>query len=369
MQDHRRPAAQANWTAVLLLLVIAGMLAWHYYPRGMPAPAPEITPRGNLAEDEKSTIEVFRQASPSVVNVTTLAVRQGSFNLDVQQIPQGAGSGFIWDDDGHIVTNYHVIQNADAARITLSDHSTWPAKVVGAFPDSDLAVLRTSAPKNRLPRLRIGTSADLLVGQKVFAIGNPFGLDQTLTTGVISALGREIDSVTRRPIKGVVQTDAAINPGNSGGPLLDSAGRLIGVNTAIYSPSGASSGIGFAIPVDEVYRIVPQLIAHGKVVRPGLGVQIAPDALTKKVNVEGVLIMGVQPGSPAQKVGLRATRRSADGGIVLGDIITAIDGQAIASVEDLFTTLAKRKVGDEVTLTIVRDEASIQIKVILDEVQ
>jgi len=211
-----------------------------------------ITPRGDLAEEEKTTIALFRQASPSVVHITTLAVRQDAFSLDVFQIPQGTGSGFVWDNQGRIVTNFHVIRDADAAQVTLADHSSWKARLVGAYPDKDLAVLMVDAPKDRLHPIAIGTSHDLQVGQRLFAIGNPFGLDQSLTTGIISALGREIESVNRRAIKDMIQTDAAINPGNSGGPLLDSSGRLIGVNTAIYSPSGASAGIGFAIPVDEV---------------------------------------------------------------------------------------------------------------------
>ena len=232
-----------------------------------------VTARGELFSGEKSTIALFRQASPAVVNITAIGVQRDLFTLNLYQIPQGTGSGFVWDTRGNIITNFHVIQNADTAQVTLADQSNWKARVVGVAPDKDLAVLRIDAPANRLPPIPLGTSKDLQVGQSVFAIGNPFGLDQTLTTGVISALNREIESVTRRPIQGVIQSDAAINPGNSGGPLLDSAGRLIGVNTAIYSPSGASAGIGFAIPVDTVNRIVPELIRSGKVTRPGLGVK------------------------------------------------------------------------------------------------
>ncbi|MBM4297498.1 MAG: trypsin-like serine protease, partial [Deltaproteobacteria bacterium] len=211
-----------------------------------------VAPRGELRGDEKSTIALFKQASPAVVNITAIGVERDMFTLNLYQIPQGTGSGFVWDTTGNIITNFHVIQNADAAQVTLADQSNWKARVVGVAPDKDLAVLKIDAPANKLQPIPIGTSKDLQVGQSVFAIGNPFGLDQTLTTGIISALNREIESVTRRPIQGVIQSDAAINPGNSGGPLLDSAGRLIGVNTAIYSPSGASAGIGFAIPVDTV---------------------------------------------------------------------------------------------------------------------
>jgi S1-C subfamily serine protease len=225
-----------------------------------------VTPRGDLAADEKATIELYSQSRRSVVHITTLAVRGDRLSMNVQKVPEGTGSGLIWDDAGHVVTNYHVIQHADDAIVTLSDQSSWRAKLVGAHPDRDVAVLQIDAPKDRLRPIPVGRSDDLQVGQKVFAIGNPFGLDQTLTTGVISALNREIESVTKRTIPGVIQTDAAINPGNSGGPLLDSSGRLIGVNTAIYSPSGGGSvGIGFAIPVDEVRRVVPQLIRTGHV--------------------------------------------------------------------------------------------------------
>jgi S1-C subfamily serine protease len=257
----------------LLFLLLALVLLWRFWPgmslrysnQDVNSGPRAIAARGDLTEDEKSTINIFEKESPSVVHITTSAVLRDRVTRDAFQIPHGTGTGFIWDDKGHIVTNYHVIQGADVAEVTLSDHSTFKARLVGSFPESDLAVLIIAAPKNRLRPIRLGTSKDLLVGQKVLAIGNPFGLDQTLTQGIISALNREIQSVTRRPIKNVIQTDAAINPGNSGGPLLDSSGRLIGVNTAIYSPSGAYAGIGFAIPVDEVNRVAPQLIRQGKV--------------------------------------------------------------------------------------------------------
>ncbi len=244
-------------------------------------------------------------ASPSVVYLTSLALKRDIFSLNLFEIPHGAGSGFVWDQDGHIITNFHVIQEASGARVTLADHSVWDAQLVGTAPDQDLAVLYINAPKHQLKPIAIGTSGDLQVGQKVFAIGNPFGLDQTLTTGIISALGREINAVTGRTISGVIQTDAAINPGNSGGPLLDSAGRLIGVNTAIYSPSGVSTGIGFAVPVDTVNRVVPQLIRHGRIIRPGLGVRIADDATARRFGLQGVLIIQVEKGSAAETAGLR----------------------------------------------------------------
>ena len=269
-----RPRPTINKGMLTVLCLLAGLLLWRSWHSAMAPPAAPpraITPRGDLAADEKSTIELFREASPSVAYITTLAVRRDRFSLNVTEIPQGTGSGFLYDDQGHVVTNFHVIQDADEARVTLADGSTYDGFLVGTEPDLDLAVLRIRAAPGRLKPLPLGTSGDLEVGQKVFAIGSPFGLDQTLTTGVISGLGREIQAVTGRAIRGVIQTDAAINPGNSGGPLLDSAGRLIGVNTAIYSPSGTYAGVGFAVPVDLVNRAVPQLIQHGKVARPGTG--------------------------------------------------------------------------------------------------
>lgn len=325
-----------------------------------------VTARGELFSGEKSTIALFRQASPAVVNITAIGVQRDLFTLNLYQIPQGTGSGFVWDTRGNIITNFHVIQNADTAQVTLADQSNWKARVVGVAPDKDLAVLRIDAPANRLPPIPIGTSKDLQVGQSVFAIGNPFGLDQTLTTGVISALNREIESVTRRPIQGVIQSDAAINPGNSGGPLLDSAGRLIGVNTAIYSPSGASAGIGFAIPVDTVNRIVPELIRSGKVTRPGLGVQIADEQIAQRLGVSGVLVVDVAKGSAASRAGIQPTRRDAEGRLRLGDIIVAIDGKKVTTPNDLFLLLEKYQIGDAVTISMLRDGKTIQAKVTLE---
>lgn len=333
------------------------------------AAARPVTARGELAPQEKSTVTLFRQASPSVVHITAIAVQRDLFTLKPYQIPEGTGSGFIWDTTGNIITNFHVIQNADVAQVTLADQSNWKAKLVGAAPDKDLAVLKIDAPANRLPAIPVGISKDLQVGQSVFAIGNPFGLDQSLTTGVISALGREIESVTRRPIQGVIQTDAAINPGNSGGPLLDSAGRLIGVNTAIYSPSGASAGIGFAIPVDTVNRIVPELIRFGKVTRPGIGVQIAEDQIADRLGVNGVLVVDVVPGSVAAKAGLRPTRREASGRVRLGDVITAIDGKKVVSPNELYLTLDNYKVGDTINVSLLRDGKIVQAKLTLEAVQ
>jgi len=373
-QGQTRKSYGTSIAVVIALCLLAALLTKQSWvgsavltdPRAAPR---QIAARGDLAPQEKSTIALFRQASPSVVHITAIAVQRDLFTLKPYQIPEGTGSGFIWDTSGNVITNFHVIQNADAAQVTLSDQSNWKAKLVGAAPDKDLAVLKIDAPANRLPAIPVGTSKDLQVGQSVFAIGNPFGLDQSLTTGVISALGREIESVTRRPIQGVIQTDAAINPGNSGGPLLDSAGRLIGVNTAIYSPSGASAGIGFAIPVDTVNRIVPEVIRYGKVTRPGIGIQIAEDQIAERLGVNGVLVVDVVAGSAAAKAGLRPTRREVSGRVRLGDVITAINGQKVASPNELFLLLEKYKVGDAVNVTVLRDEKSVQIKMTLDAVQ
>jgi S1-C subfamily serine protease len=328
-----------------------------------------VSPRGDLASAEKAVIALFRQASPSVLHITAISVQRDFFTLNLYQIPEGTGSGFVWDHSGNIITNFHVIQNADVAQVTLGDQTTWKARRVGVAPDKDIAVLRIDAPTNRLQPIPIGTSKDLQVGQSVFAIGNPFGLDQSLTTGVISALGREIESVTRRPIQGVIQTDAAINPGNSGGPLLDSGGRLIGVNTAIYSPSGVSAGIGFAIPVDTVNRIVSELIRYGKVTRPGIGVQIAEEQIADRLGVQGILIVDVVPGSAAAKAGLRPTRREGSGRVRLGDVITAIDGKKVESPNELFILLENYKVGDVVSISLLRDGKVTQTKVTLEAVQ
>lgn len=324
-----------------------------------------VTPRGDLAADEQATIELFQQASPSVVYITSLTVQRSFFNLNILEIPQGNGSGFVWDQQGHIVTNFHVIQNADAAQVTLADQSTWEARLIGVAPEKDLAVLRIEAPKEKLRPIPLGTSHELKVGQKAFAIGNPFGLDQTLTTGIVSALGREIESVAGIQIPDVIQTDAAINPGNSGGPLLDSGGRLIGVNTAIYSPSGASAGVGFAIPVDTVNWVVPDLIAYGKLIRPTLGVQTASPQLTQRLGIEGALILNVLPGSGAEQAGLRPTRRDAFGRVKLGDIIVAIDDYPVRSSNDLILLLEKRKAGEKVRVTVLRDDQKYQVEIIL----
>jgi S1-C subfamily serine protease len=378
MDNNNSPTAGlSHWAAIAAAISITfvtfvlGQQPWlDSATLNDPKSAPRaVSSRAELWPDERSTIGLFRQASPAVVNITAIGVQRDLFTLNLYQIPQGTGSGFVWDTKGNIITNFHVIQNAAAAQVTLADQSNWKAQVVGVAADKDLAVLRIDAPADRLRPIPVGTSKELQVGQSVFAIGNPFGLDQSLTTGVISALGREIDSVTRRPIQGVIQTDAAINPGNSGGPLLDSAGRLIGVNTQIYSPTGASAGIGFAIPVDTVNRIVPELIRSGKIIRPGLGVELAEEQIAKKIGVNGVLIVDVMRGGPAAKAGIRPTRRESSGRVILGDVITAIEGKRVESPNDLFLILENHQVGDTVTVALLRDGKTVQTKVTLEAVQ
>jgi S1-C subfamily serine protease len=327
--------------------------------RGAIPPRPEP----DLQEEERATISLFEHASPAVVYITSLAVRRNAFSLDLTQIPQGSGSGFIWDRQGHVVTNYHVIAGAGAAQVTLADQSTWEARLVGGAPEKDLAVLKIDAPASKLPPLPIGRSENLRVGQSVFAIGNPFGLDQTLTTGVISALGREIQSAAGVPIRDVVQTDAAINPGNSGGPLLDSAGRLIGVNTAIYSPSGTYAGIGFAIPAHDVSWVVPDLIRYGRVQRPTLGIVLAPEGLAQRLGLEGAVIYRVAPGSGAAAAGLRGLELDKRGRPELGDVIVTLNGTAVASSGDLLLALENQKAGATVRVGLLRGDRRVEVPV------
>ncbi len=367
------------WLAILLFVVVigaalaAGFLIRHWIGTWSSSPADAlpraVTPRGDLMDIEKTTIAIYNKAKPSVVHVTALTEQADAFGLNVQEVPQDTGTGFIWDKDGHIVTNFHVVQAAvggGAVQVTLADQtSAIDGTVVGYYPDKDIAVIKIAPPLGKeLTPIPIGASANLQVGQSVFAIGNPFGLDQTLTTGVVSAVGREIQSVTKRPIKNVIQTDAAINPGNSGGPLLDSDGLLIGMNTAIYSPSGASSGIGFAIPVDEINRVAPAIIKrNGLLTHPGLGALYAPDQWMRSHGLPGVMVYRVTPGGPADKAGLKPLRRNQ-----LGDLITAVDGKPIQTESDLDAALDQHNIGDTVTLSILRggaDGERMDVKVTL----
>jgi len=323
---------------------------------------PQVQPKEVLVaqpflELEQRTIDVFERVSPSVVFITTKARRRSYFNMNVQEIPRGTGSGFIWDDQGHIVTNYHVLQEGNAFEVRFSDHTEMPAEIIGLWPDKDLAVLKVaSIPKGSHP-VNFGSSSNLKVGQFVYAIGNPFGLDQTLTMGVVSALGRTIKSVSGRDIDDVIQTDAAINPGNSGGPLVDTSGNLVGINTMIYSPSGASAGIGFAVPSKIINRVIPQLITHGEVIRPVIGFISHPrnDYIMQRLGYQGVMIYQLQAGGPAEKAGMHEVVSPKYGDPILGDIITKIDKNTISNFDDLMVTMEKYKTGDVVTIEFIRD--------------
>ncbi len=322
----------------------------------------------DLSDEEKNTISVFEQATKSVVYITNTSIRRDPWSLNLFEVPQGSGTGFVWSRLGHIVTNFHVVYNADTISITTADQEEYRAKVVGVDPDHDLAVLQIDVPKKGVPPIRLGSSQGLLVGQQVLAIGNPFGLDHTLTTGVVSAIGRTIKSMTNRTIEGVIQTDAAINPGNSGGPLLDRKGRVIGINTQIVSPSGAYAGIGFAVPVDTIKRVVPDLIRYGKLRKPGLGVRLVADAIVKRWGLTGVVIRRVERGSAAEKAGLRGVREGRFGKFILGDVIVGLAGTPVKSLDEFLTTLDKLKIGATVTVDFLRDGQQKQTRVILQEI-
>ncbi len=376
MTFSRTPSRRSPFSPLVVvafaIIAVAAITGWLVPRRGPESPPAAIEPRpvvarGDLAADEQNAIEVFRQVSPATVHIRTAQTAVDFFSLNLFAIPKGSGSGFIWDEQGHVVTNFHVIEGADQAQVTLADQTTWRASVVGVYPDKDLAVLRIGAPREKLRPIPIGESKSLQVGQKVFAIGNPFGLDQTLTTGIVSALNREIESVTGRPIRGVIQTDAAINPGNSGGPLLDSAGRLIGVNTAIYSPSGTFAGIGFAIPVDEVNRVVPRLIRDGRMIRPILGVRVAPPAFTQALGIaHGVAILGVDRNSAAARAGLQPFVPARDGAVIAGDLIVAVNGTPTPDPDTLIDLIERFQPGETVTLTVERAGHRREVTVTLD---
>jgi len=339
---------------IMLLIAVATLLLAQATPTAEPR---VVTPRGELGADERATIELFRNARESVVFISTRQHVTNFWTRNVYSVPRGSGSGLVWDAAGHIVTNFHVIEGASEAQIQLADGRQFSASLVGASPQHDLAVLKIGGAGFVAPaRVPIGSSGDLQVGQNVFAIGNPFGLDWTLTKGIVSALDRSLPNEDGPDIRHLVQTDAAINPGNSGGPLLDSAGRLIGINTAIYSPSGASAGIGFAVPVDTVMRVVPQLIADGRYTRPTLGVESDDeinDRLKRVSGIEGVFVLRVDPGSVADRAGLSAAQRTRRG-VVPGDIITALNSRPVSRVGDLLARLDDFRVGQTVELTLLR---------------
>ena len=359
------------WLVAILLIAVAGVMLQNagFLPGFGGRAATEsraVTPRGDLSDDEKTTIQIFREASPSVVHITTLTHQRDLLSFNMQEIPEGTGTGFVYDDAGHVVTNFHVIRNAQAAKVMLADNSTWEAKLIGFEPDKDVAVLKIDAPPGRLKKIAIGESGDLQVGQKVFAIGSPFGLDQTLTTGVISGLGREIASISGRMIEGVIQTDAAINPGNSGGPLLDSAGRLIGVNTMIVSHSGEFSGVGFAVPVDIVNQVIPELIKSGRLEKGTLGIKPFDDSIARRLGIsKGALVNQVYDNGAAAVAGMLPTYVDDDDVIHLGDIITEIAGRAIRNIGDIQKALDGKKPGEEIDVVVARGKKKVTLHVTL----
>ncbi len=352
---------------IFKVMAVIGLICWAYLlgswqvnpteEVAVVTPAEFVAKDPSLAKSELATISLFEAAAPAVVFITTTTLRRDFWSMRAMEIPQGTGSGFFWDREGHIVTNYHVVQGARRIKVTLADQSQYDADYVGGEPGKDLAVLKLkNLDINKIHPLPIGDSNKLRVGQSTFAIGNPFGLDHTLTTGIVSALGREIESVSGVPIKDVIQTDAAINPGNSGGPLLNSSGELIGVNTAIYSPSGAYAGIGFSIPVDVLEWVVPELIKYGAVRRADLGIKLVPDRIQQRLGIKsGLLILQVTPGGVAEKAGLKPTLQNRYGEIILGDVITKIGNQAVNSSSDLQLALESFKDGDNVSLQYVRN--------------
>jgi 2-alkenal reductase len=347
-------------TLSILLILLAAFVVQPYIDRvffsGTPRP---VEPRGNLAEAERTAIEIFERVSPSVVQVVARAAAAGAPGLDEEGAGVQSGTGFMWDTSRHVVTNSHVVAGTREVVVRLASGDVVQAQPVGVAESYDLAVLRLGGVRQLPPAVNVGTSTDLKVGQWAFAIGNPFGLDQSLTTGVISALKRRLPTTAGREIGNVIQTDAAINPGNSGGPLLDSAGRLIGVNTAIFSPSGANAGVGFAIPVDVVNRVVPQLIRNGRVPTPGIGIVAASEEMAARLGAEGVVVVRTMPGSPAEQAGLRGVDPRTG---VLGDVIVAVDGKPVHNLANLTDQLEQAGVGKTVELSIKRGGATTSVK-------
>ena len=364
--------------STLVLLLVGGLGAWWLgahsrYARGVAAEEPHlVVPRGNLAADEQSTVDLFRNTRDSVVYVEPLETVDTPFRNTSREEPIGTGSGFVWDTAGHIVTNFHVVQDENggpdpvSALVTLHDGTQYESRKVVCYPAKDIAVLTIDAPPDQLHPIVVGSSHDLQVGQKAFAIGNPYGFDYSLTHGIISALDREMESVGQRRITGVIQTDAAVNPGNSGGPLLDSAGRLIGMNTMIYSESGSSAGLGFAVPVDEINRVVTQLIATGKVVQPGLGIE-GTSVNVRRVGGPAQAIMRVHPGSAAERAGLRGTV-TRGGRRTQGDIILEVDGKPVEDSDDLMNAVETMPIGSSVKVHILRDGQELDVPVVLQQI-
>jgi len=311
----------------------------------------------DLMPVENKSIEIYKRAVPSTVNVSNIKLSRNFFYGEVE-VPQGAGSGWVWDSEGHIITNFHVVQGGSRFVITFfNDSKQYTAKIIGTAPEKDIAVLKLEEKPSKLTPIQVGSSKELQVGQFSFAIGSPFGLDYTLTSGVVSALGRKIDGIGGVKINDMIQTDAAINMGNSGGPLLDSSGKLIGMNTVIFSTSGSSAGLGFAVPADTIKMIVPQLIKHGKVIRPGLGIGIAPESWKMRIlgYEKGLVISFVDEKGSAAKAGLKGLTQDRAGRIYLGDIILSVDGVDVNNLDDIYQVLERHKIGDYVEVKFKRE--------------
>lgn len=351
--------------ALLVLTAVPGCEDRNSVP---PSEAPTVIPR-ITSSDEDNNVEIFKRASPSTVFITNRQLTRDLFTMNVFEIPRGTGTGIIWSSDGIIVTNAHVIEGANRIIVGLSDQSTWEAKLVGLARGKDIAVLKIEAPASRLKPMPVGDSSKLEVGRKVLAIGNPFGLDYTLTTGIISALGREIISPNGRKIRNVIQTDAAINPGNSGGPLLDSTGRLIGINTAIIGPGGGSAGIGFAVPVNTVRKVVPQLLRHGRMIRPVMGLDATEDRIAQNLGISGVIVMSVDSGKGAAKAGMMGLTRAPDGRIMIGDVIVGVNDREINNSDDLLNAMEQHKPGDVVKVKTLRRGKTRLFQVVLSAPQ
>jgi S1-C subfamily serine protease len=321
-------------------------------------------PISALTEDEQNTIDIVKKTTNSVVFVTNIQLVKDFF-YEEEAVARGTGSGFVWDNSGHIVTNYHVIEEGDVFAVTLPNQEYRKARLVGTVIEKDIAVLQVEGDLKGLTPLKIGSSTNLQVGQKVIAIGNPFGFDHTVTTGIVSALGRNIRGAGNVTIRDMIQTDASINPGNSGGPLLNSDGQLIGMNTMIYSQTGASAGIGFAVPVDTIKRVVPQLIKYGKVIRPGLGISLLQEQYARRYNIEGVAVLEVAPDGPADRAGIKGLGRDRYGQLYIRDVIIGIDDHKITSYDDLYNTMDNYRVGDTVTVTVERDGKKRKVQLTL----
>jgi S1-C subfamily serine protease len=349
----------ALFVAIVAAVLVALTLSNIRYSPWTNSTARSVDQRGPLSDAERANIELFERVSPSVVQVVARSAAANPLDED-EGTGAASGTGFIWDNDGHVVTNNHVVQNGSEVAVRFASGEVTQAEIIGVAPNYDLAVLRIKKSRQLPPPVALGSSTELKVGQSAFAIGNPFGLDQSLTSGIISALKRRLPTSSGREIANVIQTDTAINPGNSGGPLLDSAGRLIGVNTAILSPSGTSAGIGFAIPVDIVNRVVPDLIKNGRVPTPGIGIVAASEAVATKLGVEGVIIVRTAPGSPAERAGIRGVDL---GSGALGDVIVQADGKPVHRLSDLTDQIEQVGAGKSIRISLKRGSQTRDINI------